>query len=85
LNVAFLYSTTFHPVSFTDPLFYCHSVHPFLSRPLEPSLRFHLSFLCHQTVLSLLPYNQSSRAWEFPYLWTLTHFVALLSSSRQIQ
>lgn len=71
----------FHPVSFTYPLFSCHSVHPFLSR----SLRFHLSFLCRQIVLSLIPSTWSSRAWEFPYLLTLTHFVALLSSSRQIQ
>jgi len=75
----------FHPVSFTDPLFSCHSVHPFLSRPPEPSLRFHLPFLRHQIVLSLPPCNWSSRAWEFPYLWTLTHYVAFLSSSRQIQ
>lgn len=45
----------FHPIFFKYPLFSCHSVHPFLSRPLERSLRFHLSFLRRQIVLSLLP------------------------------
>jgi len=43
----------FHPVSFKYPLFSYHSVHPFLSRPLERSLRFHLSFLTYLLTYSL--------------------------------
>lgn len=45
MNVAFLYSITVSSCLLSYPLFSCHYVNLFLSRPLERSLRFHLSFL----------------------------------------